>query len=160
MISTQSFDRSSSLESTSLDRKIRLEALKSRKEGNANPILRFRNYDPTSRDITKSINVEDTYQETVENAVKGLSEEILKKDEDLRNEELDIMNIAPKRPNWDLKRELDKKMSILNKVDQLAINTLIKQRLTTSSNNDKPNVSLNSKPGLINYGNNSDSDDD
>ena len=83
----------------------------------------------------------------------------MKKDEDLRNEELDIMNIAPKRPNWDLKRELNKKMSLLNKVDQLAINTLIKQRLTTSSNNDKPNVSLNSKPGLINYGNNSDSDD-
>ena len=38
----------------------------------------------------------------------------------------DLFNIAPKRPNWDLKRELDKKLSKLERKTQESIHTLIR----------------------------------
>ncbi len=42
----------------------------------------------------------------------------------------DLLNIAPKRPNWDLKREMEKKVARLERQTQQAIHTLI--RLVTS----------------------------
>ena len=41
----------------------------------------------------------------------------------------DLFNIAPKRPNWDLKRELDKKLSKLERKTQESIHTLIRAPL-------------------------------
>ena len=41
----------------------------------------------------------------------------------------DLFNIAPKRPNWDLKRELDKKLSKLERKTQESIHTLIRASL-------------------------------
>jgi coiled-coil domain-containing protein 12 len=37
-----------------------------------------------------------------------------------------VFNIAPKRPNWDLKRELDKKLAKLERKTQESIHTLIR----------------------------------
>jgi coiled-coil domain-containing protein 12 len=36
------------------------------------------------------------------------------------------LNIAPKRPNWDLKREMEKKLARLERQTQQAIHTLIR----------------------------------
>ncbi|TIC71403.1 hypothetical protein E3Q02_00207 [Wallemia mellicola] len=145
------------LEIAAQDRKHRLAALKNRTEGSGESILKFRNYDPTSREPKKSSDEIDNL-DTVEYAVKGLAESILAKDEELRNEELDVFNIAPKRPNWDLKREISKKMHLLNKADQLAINTLLRQRLSKPDSNGQELASATNKPtGLINY---ADDDDD
>ncbi len=71
--------------------------------------------------------------ETVEDAVRGLAERIVQEDEERRREELvrraaqrhgttrltvapvyraspqDLLNIAPKRANWDLKRDMEKR---------------------------------------------------
>ena len=41
-------------------------------------------------------------------------------------------NIAPKRPNWDLKRDLEKKLSKLERKTQEAIHTLIRASLVYS----------------------------
>ncbi len=38
----------------------------------------------------------------------------------------DLLNIAPKRPNWDLKREMEKKVARLERQTQQAIHTLIR----------------------------------
>lgn len=38
----------------------------------------------------------------------------------------DLFNIAPKRPNWDLKREMEKKLAKLERKTQEAIHTLIR----------------------------------
>lgn len=38
-----------------------------------------------------------------------------------------MFNIAPKRPNWDLKREMDKKLTKLQRRTQEAIHTLIRE---------------------------------
>ncbi|KAF9265622.1 mRNA splicing factor [Marasmius fiardii PR-910] len=114
-------------------RKARLLALKKRKEGNvddAEPILRSRNFDPDTRTLKKRTRDDDAeMQDTVEKNVKGLAEQIITEDETKRAEELDIFNIAPKRPNWDLKRETDKKLAKLERKTQEAIHTLIRQRL-------------------------------
>jgi coiled-coil domain-containing protein 12 len=40
----------------------------------------------------------------------------------------DLLNIAPKRPNWDLKREMEKKLAKLERQTQQAIHTLIRTR--------------------------------
>ena len=39
----------------------------------------------------------------------------------------DVFNIAPKRPNWDLKRELDKKLAKLERRTQESIHLLIRE---------------------------------
>jgi len=41
----------------------------------------------------------------------------------------EVLNIAPRKPNWDLKRDVAKKMEKLNKRTQLSIVDLIKERI-------------------------------
>jgi len=40
-----------------------------------------------------------------------------------------VFNNAPKRRNWDLKREMEKKLAKLERRTQEAVHTLIRQRL-------------------------------
>jgi coiled-coil domain-containing protein 12 len=47
------------------------------------------------------------------------------------------LNIAPKRPNWDLKRDMEKKLAKLDRKTQQAINTLIRK---SSSYHDQERV--------------------
>ena len=49
----------------------------------------------------------------------------------------DLLNIAPRKPNWDLKRDLSTKMEKLNKRTKYAIVELIKQRIEAESNADE-----------------------
>ncbi|KAJ7632859.1 mRNA splicing factor [Roridomyces roridus] len=122
----------SSLQAASEARKARLLALKQRKEGGGDgPLIKSRNFDPESRTIKKrAVLSEDVEMEdTVENNVSGLAENIIAEDEERRAQELDVFNIAPKRPNWDLKREMDKKLAKLQRRTQESIHTLIRQRL-------------------------------
>src|SRR5579863_10380764 len=88
--------------------------------GGANqPVLINRNFDPETRTLRKhQTNVE--MGDTLESNVKGLAEQIIAEDEAKRAQDLvtvifsietstpftlhvkDLLNIAPKRPNWDL----------------------------------------------------------
>ena len=82
--------------------------------------------------------------DTVEKNIEGLAEQIISEDAERRAQELvrqtvptnshcqvtlsthqDLHNIAPKRPNWDLKRDLEKKLARLERRTQEAIHTLI-----------------------------------
>jgi coiled-coil domain-containing protein 12 len=69
--------------------------------------------------------------DTVEKAIEGVAEMIIAEDERQRAQELDVFNIAPKRPNWDLKREMEKKLAKLERKTQEAVHTLIRQRLAS-----------------------------
>ncbi|KAL4946247.1 hypothetical protein BDV06DRAFT_152550 [Aspergillus oleicola] len=51
-----------------------------------------------------------------------------KKDED-GDQPIDLFKLQPKKPNWDLKRDLDEKMKILNVRTQNAIAKLVRQRI-------------------------------
>ncbi|KAF8163536.1 cwf18 pre-mRNA splicing factor-domain-containing protein [Crassisporium funariophilum] len=125
-----------SLAEASEARKARLTALRKRKAGEAvdndgvvEPLIKNRNFDPESRTLRKHAQDDVVMQDTVENKVKGLAEQIIADDEKRRAQELDVFNIAPKRPNWDLKREMDKKLAKLERRTQESIHTLIRQRL-------------------------------
>ncbi|KDQ60903.1 hypothetical protein JAAARDRAFT_124325 [Jaapia argillacea MUCL 33604] len=124
-----------SLAEASEARKSRLIALRKRKAGEAPedasvPVIGGRNYDPETRTLRKRTLGEDVEMEdTVEKNIAGLAEQIVAEDEERRAQDLDLFNIAPKRPNWDLKRELEKKLAKLDKQTQRAIHALIRQRL-------------------------------
>ena len=44
-------------------------------------------------------------------------------------EELDIVNLAPRKPDWDLKRDIAKKLEKLEKRTSRAIGEIIRERL-------------------------------
>jgi len=108
--------------------------LRRRKEGqeggNEPPLFKNRNFDPETRTLRKAGQNSDLApQDTVEKDVDGLSQRILQDDEERRTKDLDIHNIAPKRVNWDLKRDLNKKLAKLDRKTQESIHTLIRRRL-------------------------------
>jgi len=128
-----------SLAQESESRKSRLEALRRKKLGqeggraSEEPILTTRNFDPETRTLRKRTREDGDQDDTVEKDIAGLAEKIVAEDEKRRAEDLDLLNIAPKRPNWDLKRELERKMARLERKTQEAIHTLIRQRLAAQN---------------------------
>ncbi|KZT39724.1 mRNA splicing factor [Sistotremastrum suecicum HHB10207 ss-3] len=134
-----------SLVDASEQRKARLQALRAKKQGgpvtavdgSSEPVtISQRNFDPVSRTLRKHAAAEDAIEDTVEKDVAGLAEKIIAEDEERRAQELDLFNIAPKRPHWDLKRETEKKLAKLERKTQEAIHTLIRQRLAAQRGND------------------------
>lgn len=126
-----------SLAAASEERKARLLALRRKRAGEEvegidedadQPILANRNFDPQTRTLRKHKTAVES-EDTIEHNVKGLAEQIIAQDEAQRAQDLDLLNIAPKRPNWDLKREMEKKLARLERQTQQAIHTLIRQRL-------------------------------
>ncbi|KAG9318578.1 cwf18 pre-mRNA splicing factor-domain-containing protein [Chiua virens] len=121
-----------SLQEASEARKARLVALRSKKEGrsdgdNSQSVLLNRNFDPETRTLKKHTQNERLMQDTVEKDVEDMADTIIAEDERRRAQELDVFNIAPKRPNWDLKRETEKKLAKLERKTQEAIHTLISE---------------------------------
>lgn len=47
-------------------------------------------------------------------------------------DEIDIQNLAPRKPDWDLKRDVAKKMEILDRRTQRAIAEIIRERLQSN----------------------------
>ncbi|KND89708.1 Pre-mRNA-splicing factor cwf18 [Tolypocladium ophioglossoides CBS 100239] len=47
---------------------------------------------------------------------------------------IDLFKLQPKKPNWDLKRDLDKKLDILNVRTDNAIARLVRERITGAQN--------------------------
>jgi len=119
-------------------RKARLAALRRKKHGQNTEedqpmeeiTLSRRNFDPATRTLRKRTFEDDQEMEdTVEKNVDGLAEQIIVEDEQRKAEDLDLLNIAPKRINWDLKREMERKAAKLERHTQEAIYKLIRQRL-------------------------------
>ncbi|XP_055937855.1 coiled-coil domain-containing protein 12-like [Argiope bruennichi] len=88
----------------------------------------FRNYTPLDEDLRlnqlpkpKPESVETEVQEQLEAA----------KPEPLI-EEVDLTILAPRKPDWDLKRDVAKKLEILERRTQKAIAELIRERLKSS----------------------------
>lgn len=50
-------------------------------------------------------------------------------------EDIDIQNLAPRKPDWDLKRDVSKKLDILERRTQRAIAELIRERLQMNRDN-------------------------
>ncbi|XP_060136982.1 coiled-coil domain-containing protein 12 isoform X2 [Zootoca vivipara] len=87
--------------------------------------LKLRNYAPEDEELkgrvvpkAKPASVEDKVKEQLEAAKP---EPII--------EEVDLANLAPRKPDWDLKRDVAKKLEKLEKRTQRAIAELIRERL-------------------------------
>ncbi|KAK8073603.1 hypothetical protein PG994_004502 [Apiospora phragmitis] len=50
---------------------------------------------------------------------------------------IDLFKLQPKKPNWDLKRDLDKKLEILNVTTDNAIAKLVRERIAKAKNTEK-----------------------
>ncbi|KAL4914228.1 cwf18 pre-mRNA splicing factor-domain-containing protein [Aspergillus aurantiobrunneus] len=74
---------------------------------------------PTDGRITLESQAEEIARETAEKA---------RKDED-GDQPIDLFKLQPKKSNWDLKRDLDEKMKILNVRTQNAIAKLVRKRI-------------------------------
>ncbi|KAF8590075.1 mRNA splicing factor [Ramaria rubella] len=123
-----------SLADAASSRKERLLALRKRKAGQDDAddsqslTLKQRNFDPETRTLRKR-DPTSAQEDTVEKNVEGMAEQIIAEDAERRQQELDLLNIAPKRPNWDLKREMQRKLAKLDRKTTDAIHTLIRQRI-------------------------------
>ncbi|KAG4088589.1 hypothetical protein H8356DRAFT_55656 [Neocallimastix lanati (nom. inval.)] len=68
---------------------------------------------------------------TVESVVEKYAKETLDKEKE-KTSEINLQNLAPKKPNWDLKRDLEKRLEKLEKKTQICINEIIRERLKNS----------------------------
>ncbi|EDO49423.1 predicted protein, partial [Nematostella vectensis] len=129
-----------SLEEEAIKRKERLKALKTKggsatdEESRKRPadkssdpvrVIKFRNYVPKDDEL-KDKKVPDAKPLSVEEEVKDHLE---KAKSDKVIEEVDLTNLAPRKPDWDLKRDVAKKLEKLERRTQSAIVEIIRDRL-------------------------------
>lgn len=95
-------------------------------------ILSGRNYDPETRGPKLGFeNAPVEGQATIESQAKRLAEETkrLQEEEDKADKPLDLFKLQPKKPNWDLKRDLERKLEVLNVRTDNAIARLVRDRI-------------------------------
>ncbi|XP_018568656.1 coiled-coil domain-containing protein 12 [Anoplophora glabripennis] len=131
------------LEDEALKRKERLKALKRKREGasvsvngtshseeaEALPRPIFRNYKPADDDLTE-LAVEPARPGDVSSEVKDQLESAKS---EIVIDQLDVTSLAPRKPDWDLKRDVAKKLAKLERQTQKAIAELIRERLKERS---------------------------
>jgi len=140
-----------SLETEALRRKERLKALKrgdlksvpseqlEQDTTENNDILNelpkpiFRNYTPKDDQLKPGVLPKPNLIE-IENAIKD--QLASGKPEPLIEKEIDLTTLAPQKIDWDLKRDVEKKLRLLEKRTQRAIVDLIKERLKKQKNTD------------------------
>jgi coiled-coil domain-containing protein 12 len=126
-----------SLELQALKRKERLAALKASKEGKGKdpketkegggplPKPVFRSYKPLDEQFSEAV-LPPAEPSDVRDKVQ---DELDKENEGLTMENLDFTNLAPRKPDWDLKRDIAPKLAKLERKTQKAIAELIRERL-------------------------------
>ncbi|KAI8141576.1 cwf18 pre-mRNA splicing factor-domain-containing protein [Fennellomyces sp. T-0311] len=92
----------------------------------------FRSYTPNDEELKQhsQIATPDDIGETVESETKDYTKKALAAAAEQEKEEVDLFNLAPKKPNWDLKRDVEKKLEKLDRRTQRAILEIIRERLS------------------------------
>ena len=94
--------------------------------------MRYRNYDPETKDAKLGFlaaPVEEE-EETVERRASRLAEQT-KEEAAVSDQPIDIFNLQPKKPNWDLKRDLNRKLERLKGKQELMVAKLVRERILT-----------------------------
>lgn len=96
--------------------------------------LSGRNYDPEAKGPRLGFEAPPTLgleKPTLEQQAKEVEDEIKRKaEEDEQNDKgVDLFKLQPKKPNWDLKRDLEKKLAILNVRTDNAIARMVRERI-------------------------------
>ncbi|KAG7190874.1 hypothetical protein KM043_006935 [Ampulex compressa] len=127
-------DKIGSLEEEALKRKERLQALKRKNEDSKEiksdaliklPKPKFRSYKPQDDSLKEQV-LGNAKPGDVESEVQ---DQLSAANSKVVIEELDISNLAPRKPDWDLKRDVSKKLEKLERRTQKAIAELIRERL-------------------------------
>lgn len=108
--------------------------------------LSGRNYDAETRGAKLGFDqTPNDGQITVERQAEEISREVAEqaKMEEDADQPIDLFKLQPKKPNWDLKRDLDEKMEILNVRTQNAIAKLVRQRIEDAQRAAKAKVGAN-----------------
>ncbi|XP_058119264.1 coiled-coil domain-containing protein 12 [Anopheles ziemanni] len=92
----------------------------------------FRNYKPECAEI-QDASIEDGHVGDVQTEVTSQLEMM---GTPIVIEDIDIVNLAPRKPDWDLKRDVSKKLEKLERRTQKAIAELIRERLKEGQGQD------------------------
>ncbi|KAF9919520.1 hypothetical protein FBU30_010917 [Linnemannia zychae] len=122
------------MDEASKKRKERLEQLRKRKlessGGDENVSMSFRNYTPLNenlKDDDSKVATPADIGDTVEKKMEGVIEKTIQEDDEKRAKDVDIFTLAPKKPNWDLKRDIESKLLKLEKKTRAAVIELIRK---------------------------------
>jgi coiled-coil domain-containing protein 12 len=101
--------------------------------------LSGRNYDLETR--TAKLGFEhapdDAATTTLEKQAEAVAQRIKAEDEKAsKDEALDLFKLQPKKPNWDLKRDLGQRMEVLDIKTENAIARLVRQRIEAQNKKD------------------------
>lgn len=96
--------------------------------------LSGRNYDAEAKGPKLGFEAPPTLaleKPTLEQQAAEVEEEIRRKaeEEEQNDKGVDLFKLQPKKPNWDLKRDLEKKLEILNVRTENAIARLVRERI-------------------------------
>ncbi|KAM0335834.1 hypothetical protein ACHAQA_000884 [Verticillium albo-atrum] len=99
--------------------------------------LSGRNYDPETRGPKLGFEappIQDLDKPTLEEQAAEVEAEVKRKAaEDAKDDKgIDLFKLQPKKPNWDLKRDLDKKLEILNVRTDNAIAKIVRERIANA----------------------------
>jgi coiled-coil domain-containing protein 12 len=101
--------------------------------------LSGRNYDPSTRGPKLGFeNAPDAEAETLEDRAAAIALETKAREEQERKEDkpIDLFSLQPKKPNWDLKRDVARKMEVLNARTANAIARLVRERIEGQTRRD------------------------
>ena len=121
-------------------------------EKDVSHLLSGRNYDIVERAPKMGFSSLPTEnQETLEDAAAKIAEETRQQRAETEKEDkpIDLFNLQPKKPNWDLKRDVDKKLERLNQRTDMAIAKLIRARI----DEEKAKKGRNAEEGDVVEGN-------
>ncbi|KAL8854661.1 MAG: hypothetical protein Q9221_000443 [Calogaya cf. arnoldii] len=94
--------------------------------------LSGRNYDPTTRGPKLGFEAAPTDNaETLEDRADRIERETREKEakEEQEDKPIDLFKLQPRKPNWDLKRDVARKMEVLNRRTDNAIARLVRERI-------------------------------
>lgn len=109
-------------------------------EAVTNQYLSGRNYDIATQNAklgfeNAPVGAEvETLEEQADRIAAATAEQAAK-DEVEAEKGIDLFKLQPKKPNWDLKRDLDEKMKVLNVRTQNAIARLVRERIENAKKN-------------------------
>lgn len=106
----------------------------------ATQYLSGRNYDPETRGPRLGFeNAPNENAETLEGRAAAIALETKEKEEKDGKEEkpIDLFQLQPRKPNWDLKRDVARKMEVLNARTENAIARLVRERIEGQKKREK-----------------------
>lgn len=124
-------------------------------KGDVVKYLSGRNYDAETRAAKLGFETAPSDgKETLESKAAALAAQTKRQaeEEDRADKPLDLFKLQPKKPNWDLKRDLDRKLEILNVRTDNAIAGIVRERIAKQQQAAKAKADGNANGGRLKNG--------